>query len=174
MLRCRWTKWYFWRPRHAQVASVTTFLTCLVTNDSQNTHVCTLPRHRHIVTHIKTGPRGGKLFEAFLLTCGSDDTYTSLCRDIDRLRAGVDIDTEYYDALLSEMSLRFYTWLMMGTHTRKKTLQQRHLLSFVMHFHGLSRQGLMFLHRAGIGSSRSSFNRWWKAELQRQADRTRY
>jgi hypothetical protein len=123
--------------------------------------------------HAQTGPRGGKLFEVFLQICGTDDIYASLCRDIDDHVSGLEVDTVYYDDLASKMALRFYTWLMMGCHTRKKTLPQRHLLAFVMHFHGLSRSGLEYLSRAGICSSRSAFDRWWKASLIKQTEMSR-
>jgi hypothetical protein len=116
----------------------------------------------------QTGPRGGKLFEVFLQLCGSDEIYATLCHDIEA-DAGFVPNTVYYDDLTSKMSLRYYTWLMMGTHTRKKTLRQRHLLAFFMHFHGLSRAGLDSLSRAGLCSSMSAFDRWWKSALEIQS-----
>ena len=121
----------------------------------------------------QTGPRGGKLFEVFLQLCGSDDIYAMICQDLDA-DVGFVPDTEYYDDLTSKMSLRFYTWLMMGTHTRKKTLPQRQLIAFLMHFHGLTRTGLEILSRAGLCSSRSAFNRWWKSTLETQNAIARY
>jgi hypothetical protein len=105
--------------------------------------------------------------------CASDALCAAMSKDEDRLAAGEDIDTSPYEDFHAQSTLRFYTWLMMGTHTRKKVLQQRQLFSFVLHFHGLTRSGLEILSRAGVCSSRSTFSRWWQSALQEKAQAAR-
>ena len=116
------------------------------------------PTHTH-----KPGPRGGKLFEAFLAMCASDSLYSKFNRDIVRNAHHEEIDTGPYENFRSQSKLRFYSWLMMHTHTRKKLVQQRNLISFVTHFHGLTWSGLDILSRAGICSPRTTFNSWWQS-----------
>ena len=126
------------------------------------------PTHTH-----QPGPRGGKLFEAFLAMCASDSLYSKFNRDIVRNAHHEEIDTGPYENFRSQSKLRFYSWLMMHTHTRKKLVQQRNLISFVTHFHGLTWSGLDILSRAGICSPRTTFNSWWQSAIEAQIRRTR-
>lgn len=108
-----------------------------------------------------------------MIMCASDDLYSSLQRDMHSIDQDEDVDPAPYEHFRIKSKLRFYTWIMMSTHTRKKLVRQRHLMSFVTHFHGLTRSGLDILHRAGLCSSRSSFNRWWQCALETQDQNTR-
>jgi hypothetical protein len=133
-----------------------------------------MPRRTFCFMHsLQPGPRGGKLFEAFVGMCASDDLYSKFSRDSVRNDVADEIDTSPYENFRCQSKLRFYSWLMMHTHTRKKLVQQRNLISFVTHFHGLTRSGLDILSRAGICSPRTTFNSWWQSAIEAQSRRAR-
>ena len=120
--------------------------------------------------------RGGFLFEYFLLTCSgfSDNrrfrSAVNARRDSDDKYIGIVEETYFMQATGS----KFAGWLLLhianiGTNGR----EQMFYMTFAMHYHGLSRQGIDMLSKYGFSTNLTRFDDMRRICLQRSKEETR-
>ena len=102
----------------------------------------------------------GALFEYFTYTCGG---YAAKRRMVSMLTAHGQpqsrLPTSQQQALIDENGVKFLGWLLMHMASiGAKGRKQMFYLTFLLHYFGISREGISHLHNYGFGISLTTFD----------------
>jgi hypothetical protein len=102
----------------------------------------------------------GRLFEYFIYTCGG---YATKRRLVTALTAHgqpeARLPTDVQESLVDECGVRFLGWLLMHMASiGAKGRKQMFYLTFLLHYFGISREGISHMHDYGFGISLTTFD----------------
>jgi hypothetical protein len=108
--------------------------------------------YTHTMTCVYAVPRGGFLFEYFLWTCSGYSAHRRWSRIMKTIENGGAISTVDENAVVTDNLNGFVGWLLfhvssIGTNGRR----QLFYITFLLQYHGLSRNGIDTLSRFGYG-----------------------
>lgn len=124
-----------------------------------------------------TVPRGGWLFEYYLLAHASFSVHRDYKRYLRILSSNQPDETELsnlFESIISSCSTRFVGWIMisMNGHGTNGGLQIFYL-TFLDHYFGLSRQGITINSKYGFGIPLTAFDSRRKVEINRSLEQTK-